>query len=168
MKSRPRILVTLGGQVDKSRVALRVFGDDVDPQQISKLLGHKATTGRLKGERCISKFTGKERIAPAGSWILQAPEAKKASLDRQIAWLFKRLSKRLVIWKRLNSRYRVDIFCGLFLDGFNRGISLSPTTLFELGRRGISISFDIYADCSPEESAWFKKLRRKYEKPERK
>jgi len=39
----------------------------------------------------------------------------------------------------------VDIFCGVFLDDWNRGFDLPPQVLKMLSDRGITIGFDIYS-----------------------
>jgi len=38
-----------------------------------------------------------------------------------------------------------DVFCGLLLDGWNRGFELSPDLLIKLANRNLRIGFDIYA-----------------------
>jgi hypothetical protein len=66
-------------------------------------------------------------------------------LDGQIAGLLAGTTEDLAVWQRLTSAYDADIFCGLFLEEGNEGISLSPQTLRLLGERGIKLDFDIYA-----------------------
>ena len=48
------------------------------------------------------------------------------------------------IWQDLTSRFRADVFCGLFMEEGNEGISLSNETLQRLAERGLTIDFDIY------------------------
>ena len=49
--------------------------------------------------------------------------------------------------------YRVDLFCGLFLERPNRGVTLMPKTMTEIGVRGIKLGFDIYApETEPNQS----------------
>jgi hypothetical protein len=47
-------------------------------------------------------------------------------------------------WKALTSRFRVDLFCGLFMSGGNEGLAISPGVLFALGQRGIELALDVY------------------------
>ncbi len=49
------------------------------------------------------------------------------------------------LWDSLTSTYRVDLFCGLFLDSDNRRFSISPEVSKMLADRNIEIGFDIYA-----------------------
>jgi hypothetical protein len=132
-----------GGSVDKSTLSLRLFGDDLDPEEVSALLGCAPTDGKKKGDRRLGK-SGHEQVAKKGSWRLQAPESEGADLDGQLDWIFSRLTKDLDVWKLLSLRYRLDLFSGLFLKEENRGISLSPKSLKEIADRNVSIGFDIY------------------------
>lgn len=43
-------LVTVGGPVDRVTVSLRVFGDDLDPVEVTTLLGCQPTEARRRGE----------------------------------------------------------------------------------------------------------------------
>ncbi|MDX2111920.1 MAG: hypothetical protein SFY80_16955 [Verrucomicrobiota bacterium] len=56
----------------------------------------------------------------------------------------------MTVWEHLAKYYSLDLFCGLFLDRNNRGLTLSPKTLKAIGERGIELGFDIYG---PEEEA---------------
>ena len=120
-----------GGAVDRSTMTLRVMAKGghlaVDKAEISRLLGCDAVQGNAR------------------HWSLAVPVSEGSDLDSQASRILSRLSQDIRIWTALSQNYRVDIFCGLFLERDNRGVSLSPTTMAELGRRGISLGFDIYA-----------------------
>ena len=69
-------------------------------------------------------------------------------LDGQVTELLQRLTSDLEIWGVLAGRFRVDLFCGLFMDGSNEGFNLSTSALKALGDRGIELALDIYAPPS--------------------
>jgi hypothetical protein len=48
-----------------------------------------------------------------------------------------------MIWRSLG-KYHPDLCVGLFLQGSNEGIEISPENLFLLGERGIMLGLDIY------------------------
>jgi Domain of unknown function (DUF4279) len=50
------------------------------------------------------------------------------------------------VWHLLSQKYRMDLFCGLFLEASNRGFSLSAGTCRALADRGLEIGFDILRD----------------------
>lgn len=58
---------------------------------------------------------------------------------------FFRVTANADAWRKVVAEYRVDLFCALYLERPNRGVSLSPKTMAELGARGVEIGFDIYA-----------------------
>jgi hypothetical protein len=87
---------------------------------------------------------GLEKVADRGSWRRETERRSPGDLDAQIAELFAQLTDDLEVWNDLSRRFQADIFCGLFLNEFNEGISLSPETLAAVGSRGLSLDMDIY------------------------
>ena len=77
-------------------------------------------------------------------WHLEAADQVPGDLDSQIEDLLGRLTSDLGVWREVTSTYRTDVFCGLFMDGSNEGLSLSPSSLAALGNRGIELGLDIY------------------------
>lgn len=129
----------LGGPVDRSTMALRVMAkaqlERVDKAEIARLLGCASDQEKLR------------------HWSLHAPDEEDADVNAQVEWILSRLTRDWAIWRRVTSDYRVDMFCGLFLERTNRGVSLAPTTMAELSARGIELGFDIYAPEAPNRSA---------------
>ena len=50
----------------------------------------------------------------------------------------------MAVWKCLTNSFKADIFCGLFLEGMNEGLEISPQTLLAVGQRNLTLGFDIY------------------------
>jgi hypothetical protein len=122
---------------------LRFFGDDLDPGEITSLLGASPTVGVRKGGVWLTSG-GTEKVARRGSWRLNVDDRSPGDLDAQIAELFVSLTNDLTIWNALTSRFDANIFLGLFLHESNEGISLAPETLKSVGSRGLLLDFDIY------------------------
>jgi len=123
--------------------SLRFFGDDLDPDEITHLLGADATVGVRKGAVWITSL-GAEKVARRGSWRLNVEDRSPGDLDGQIKELLDPLTTDLAIWKGLRRRFDADIFLGLFLKESNEGIALAPTTLEAVGSRGLLLDMDIY------------------------
>lgn len=123
---------------------LRLFGDDLDPERVSELLGVSPTWSERKGDVTPSKSPGGARIARTGSWRLQAADSTGDNADRQISEILDQLTTDLDVWKSLAARFDVDLFCGWFLEESNEGVTLSSNTLLALGERGIELDVDIY------------------------
>jgi hypothetical protein len=54
------------------------------------------------------------------------------------------LTDDLDVWKGISNRYKCDLFCGLFMNEMNEGVSLNPDVLAILGDRGVVLALDIY------------------------
>jgi hypothetical protein len=138
-------------QLERSVVSLRIFGDSLVPDEITKILGAHPTKSQIKGETLLSKNTGINRIANSGMWRLNAEESKPENLDGQIKELLSKLTDDLEIWAKIKEQFEVDLFCGLFMGVWNEGLSISPQTLAAIGLRGIELGLDIYGpDEEPE------------------
>jgi len=129
--------------VSETQAALRFFGDDLDPDELSARLGGKPSTSARKGDVIRSEKTGRERTAKTGSWILSVGRREPGDLDGQVEDILSSLSKDLSIWRSLK-KYNPDLFVGLFLCESNEGIEISPEILSLLGERGIMLGLDIY------------------------
>jgi len=138
--------------VNETTAALRFFGDDLDPDAISALLGALPTWGRRKGESWVSG-RGVQRTARSGQWQLEAARRQPGDLDSQIAELLSPLTTDLVVWKRLAARFSGDIYCGLFMGKSNEGLELRSETLVMIGSRGLLLGFDIYGALPEEDDA---------------
>ena len=124
------------------------MGDSLDPDEVSALLGIEPTLSYRKGDTRLTRH-GKEVVHRAGLWSLDVQDKTPEDLNSQIPEILGQLTQDLGIWRALASRYRIDFFCGLFMEDSNEGVSLVPATLRAVAERGIEIGLDVYA---PEES----------------
>jgi len=130
---------------------LRVVGDDLDPDEVSQLLGAQPSRSERKGQ-ALQTRSGHVRTAPTGVWRLDAPATEPEDFDRQVATLLRALTPDLGTWQRLAARYRVDLFCGWFMRGGNEGVDVAPETLLALGSRHIKLGLDIYGPDNEKSS----------------
>jgi hypothetical protein len=130
--------------LDHTAASLRIFGDDLNPKELTLLLGHEPSHSELKGQEIVGTSTGNVRIARTGFWVLSAAKQAPGNLDAHIDEILSKLSSDLSVWRKVTERYRTDLFCGLFLNGGNEGVSISPKSLAALGNRGIEMGLDIY------------------------
>lgn len=138
----------------KTAASLRIIGDDLDPEEITNQLGKQPDASEKRGET-IRLPSGRERIARRGRWSVKVESLSPGDLDAQVKDLLSGTTNDIDIWRTITSRFRADIFCGLFLNEGNEGLIVSPNTLKLLGDRGICLGLDIYAgpkdgddDCS--------------------
>ena len=127
----------------QSVATLRFFGDDLVPEEISELLGARPTESCCKGQEIVGRNTGTVRIAKTGSWRLSAVDREPEDVEAQIFEILDQLTQDIDAWQML-SRYKPDLFCGVFMASSNDGLPLSAKALLALGQRGIALALDIY------------------------
>lgn len=137
------------GTFDHSAAALRIFGDDLDPENLTRLLRCEPSVAQRTGD-VIRYSSGRERTVKRGNWRLVANRAEPEDLDGQLRWILSQITNDLSVWKAIVETYDVDMFCGMFMGESNDGFSLSPEVLLMLGERGIKLDFDVY-DSGNEE-----------------
>lgn len=128
--------------VDTTSVTLRFFGEELEPDRVTRALGLQPTRARQRGDAVST--AGTEQRARTGSWLLSGEQQSRTPLPQQIEDLFARLPAELDIWRDLTGRYRGDLFCGLWCKTWNRGLELPPSVLRSVAERGLHIAFDIY------------------------
>ena len=133
----------IGGMPELARttVGLRIFGDALDPEEITRLLGIEPTGCARKGDT-YRTASGHEVVARSGSWLLDA--GVPGDLNTQIGALLTKLPSGPAIWRELSEHYECDVFCGLFMQDGNEGTELSPQVMSMLGVRGLRLNLDIY------------------------
>lgn len=128
-------------EIARTTVGLRVFGDPLDPGEITRLLGVAPTGCTRKGDIHRTR-SGLEVVARAGSWRLDA--GVPGNLNTQILVLLTSLPSDPAIWRELTEHYECDVFCGLFMQKGNEGTDLMPEMMSMLGVRGLRLVLDIY------------------------
>ena len=131
-------------EVSKTAVSLRFFGDELDPEEITELMGHAPDACHKKGESITNFHTGNSHLAKQGHWRIEVDRTKPGDLDNQIQEILSKVTNDLAVWNKLTKKFQADIFTGIFLESENEGISLAPETLKLLSDRNLLIDLDIY------------------------
>jgi len=143
-------------QVRQSVVALRIIGDDLVPDEVTALLGTTPTCAVVKGEtgkHIVGPKVGDVRVARSGMWTFEASDREPEDMNSQIHEILSRMTDDLSVWQGITKRFRVDLFCGLWLTGGESGMTISPQSLAALGERGIELGLCIYGDHVDETSS---------------
>ena len=90
----------------RSVAALRIFGDTLNPDEISRLLGGVPTESFRKGQVKPSKI--KNILRKSGGWILNATRQEPGNLDVQVEKILGQLTQDLTVWASLTKEYKVD------------------------------------------------------------
>lgn len=132
--------------IGRVRASLRVFGDTLEPDEVSALLGRPPTRQHRKGDKVQGRpGSGRDAIEPTGAWILDSALPERVEVEEHIEVLFASLSNDMDEWSSLTDRFSASIHCSLFLDQYNEGFELSPRVAQALAERGLVIAFDIYS-----------------------
>ena len=134
--------------MERSAATLRFFGEMLDPDEITRLLGRSPSAAERKGDIVGHR---KNRVARLGSWRLSATDREPGDLDSQVDEILGGIPNDLSVWRQLTRVYAADLFCGVWLDSSNEEHHISPATLLKLGERGIRLSLDVYANVEPKE-----------------
>src|SRR5262245_61149329 len=117
------------GPISRITVSLRVAGEELDPAEITRLLGVSPKYAARKGDQVQRR--GGPVTQRTGMWTFSLTDeaSPEWELDDVITALLSRVSTDPAIWLDLGARYKLDVFCGLFMDDDNEGAELKPATL---------------------------------------
>jgi hypothetical protein len=140
--------------ISGSTVSIRFFGSELNPERITQLLGCGPSSAAKTGEKIIKK-NGREITVQKGVWLLSYGESDEVLVEEKIERLFGKLTDDLESWREVTKDLdSADVFCGLFIDNWNEGFTLSPAITRKISERNLEINFDVYSsiDTWQEES----------------
>ena len=120
-------------------VSLRIFGDDLDPEGVSALLGGSPSWAHSKGDA----LDGDALPAATGAWVLESALSETAEIEDHVAELFGKLTSDQDEWSTLTNQFAVDVRCELEAGDEGEGFDLSPRLAAALAERGVVISFSL-------------------------
>lgn len=149
----PHLMADLGGPIDEMSISFCIYGDDLDPDQISQILGVSPTHAYREGEHRLSRAERARHPVPSASaaWILRVRDQSPRQPGELTKELLDQLPDDEALWDQLASRYHVRLSYGLFVVDWSSGFSLSPELVARIARMRAVVEFDIYADLGDEE-----------------
>jgi hypothetical protein len=142
-------LTWIGGKLLKVSLSLRFFGLDLNPELVTRLLRCSPTKAYRRGDELPGRT---HRLAERGSWLLKNDQSG-LELPEKIADLLNRLPDDPEVWTQLHEMSTdADLFCGLFLDDWNRGLELNPELLGRIAARHLKLSLDIYSHSEDDDT----------------
>jgi hypothetical protein len=129
----------------RSVAALRISGETLQPDEITRVLGAPPTLSRLKGDVQYRSKAGRETIAKVGMWLLDATDREPEDVNGQVIEILGKLTGDLDVWNSLSQRFDIDLYCGWFMQESNEALEITPATLAALGARGITLGIEMYA-----------------------
>jgi len=141
-ENEPRVLCTVGGLVDETGVCLAVYGEDLDPEQVTGLLGRPPTSSHRRGERRGPRSPLYKR----SGWFLEVRGTAPQGPEELVAKLLGQLPDDEAVWQKLARLYEVQLRLAFHMAGWNRGFELSADLVAKIANLHAKIVFDIYAD----------------------
>ena len=126
---------------DQVSVSLLFTGETVDPDVVTQLLGVAPTLLKRPGQRTTRPLFAR---LETGYWrLLGADRIRESAVEAQILDLLARLPPPGPVWDALRP-LSGQLFCGLFLEVWNRECHLSPAVLSAALERHLTLRLDIY------------------------
>ena len=138
----------MGGPVLGASATLRVFGDALEPNEVTRLLGPAPTASYRAGDAVSPRLTARRKM---GMWCLDSSLSRTAPLSSHVIELLARLPSDPTIWSEIQRRFSADVYCGVDVKVPNSGMGLTSEAIEALAVRRLSIEFDLYAFL-PEEA----------------
>lgn len=123
-------------------VELRIAGQDLDPDEITRSLGISPTQVRRKGERRSGASVWTENM-----WAYEVFPSQRDSWSSLSDGLTSLLNEVLPLKTRLQSfasANKIYLWCGHFTTDFDGGPTLPPELLKLLGEFGVGLELDTY------------------------
>lgn len=151
-RRRDDVVAEVGGRVDEVHVTLALYGETLDPDEVSRRLGCAPTSAFRKGDS--ERPSGRKgRPYPHGAWLLTLEDKAPVEVDALVTQLLGRLPAEPAFWSDLRRDYRVRIWIALYTTAWNRGFTLRPRTTELVALTGAELVFDWYCegdDAGPE------------------
>jgi hypothetical protein len=149
MGEPPEIIATVGGPIDETHVTLAVYGDDLDPDAVTALLGCSPTRAHRQGDPKGPRSPPARR----GGWFLESRGTAPTDAESLTRSLLDKLPADDAVWTKVHAAYEVQLRLGLFMNAWNRGFDLSVELVARVAALKLPLLFDIYADEGKPKSA---------------
>jgi hypothetical protein len=125
-------------------VSISIFGEGVDPDEVSQALGVTPDRSHRVGEAVSAQSSAKRRT---GLWSIttHGSVADEALLAEHIALLFTRVSTDLAVWQQLADHHNTRVSIGWFMGEGNETLRLEAGVIDELARRALHLDIEVYA-----------------------
>lgn len=135
--------VRFGGPVPWFSISLSITADDLDPDEVTRLLGVEPDGARRPG---VPDTRG--RTPRSGAWVLclRREQTPQCDVGVAIGMLLDRIPASAEAWGLARAHASARVFVGVRLDAFNRGLVLSTDLMSRLVNLGLRFDLDIYAD----------------------
>ena len=135
------VIAVVGGPPDECGVTLAIYGEDLDPDEITRLLGVHPTHSHRRGDRHKpdSRFPFQQ-----GAWFLERRGMAPVCPDELTKEVLDQLPTEMERWRLIKERFDIRLLYGLHFSGWNKGLDLPRELVARIAAIGASMGFDIY------------------------
>jgi hypothetical protein len=125
---------------------IEITAEDLDPDQITALLGVRPTVQHKRGEPVFGRDGTPRPPRKFGRWAIrmEANESDEWDANEAAKLLTAKFATDPGVWRAISERARLRLTLALFLENFNQGFSLEPAVLNWLSSRNVTLDIDIY------------------------
>jgi hypothetical protein len=138
----------VGGLVDESGVCLAVYGEDLDPPDVTAIIGREPTSAHRKDDR----HGPRSPPYKGGAWLFELRGEAPQGPAELTATLLDQLPDDERVWAKLSDLYKVQLRYGIHMSGWNRGFDLPSGLAARIARLRATVMFDIYAYDDEEDA----------------
>ena len=153
-RGAPDGTVWFGGPMPWFAIGIEITAEDLNPDEITSLLGVRPTTQHKRGEPVFNKDHTRKRLPKFGRWSLglESSETDEWDTNEAVKQLIARFPTDPTVWGAISERAKIRLTLALFLENFNQGFSIDPDVLRWLADRNVALDIDIYeGDREPEQ-----------------
>jgi hypothetical protein len=142
----PAGTIWFGGPTGWFSISLIIRGDDLVPENITRLFGTPPSEAYQKGVPIYRNDGTLKRVPKFGAWIIsiKREDVDEWDINEATKLLIGRLPKELSVWHKLPMGAHTRLSFGIELTTANQGFDLEPETLRFAAERNIRLDFDIY------------------------
>ena len=130
--------------------SLSIVGDDLEPDEVSRLLGCEPDDSHRVGDRVSSRST---TLRKNGAWSIQDDCLPTESLSTKIEAVLDRISVDPLAWQAARGRFDAILFCGIFLnqpDKLGEMVTLPEALLRRVSDLGLRLELDVWPPAGEE------------------
>jgi hypothetical protein len=150
--SSEQLMYLCGGEIDAGEFCLRISSEDLDPGEVSGLLGLQATESNRRGDplgkRGLTYKFGQWRFS-TGRLDFRAGKSCEEFFDE----FMRSLPGELAVWERITERHEAEVYISLWMRTWNRDFDISSFAIGELARRKLRLHVDTYLDVDDEDES---------------
>ena len=144
-----QLIYACGGEIDAGEFSLQITSDDLQPAEITAMLGLQATSQHLRGHT----FGKGGHAYNFGRWSFTTSRLDFRAgrcFEEQFDDFVGGLPGDTADWERITARHESKILVCLWMRTWNREFDISTFALSELARRRLRLHIDTYLDSDDE------------------